>query len=171
MKENTKKLVVTALFAALIYIGTRYIQIPLVLGYLNVGDCFILLLSWSVGGVYGMFGAGLAAGLADVLSGLSVYAPVTIVIKAVMARVGCFGYVIVRKKSKLKKMIGYAVSGILAESIMVMGYFVFECCLYGAPMAIGALLGNVMQGMIAVVVGLTLIAFLEGTNIMKKIRK
>lgn len=171
MKENTRKLVVTALFAALIYIGTRYIQIPLALGYLNVGDCFILLLAWSVGGVYGMFGAGLAAGLADVLSGFSVYAPVTIVIKAMMALVGYWGYFIVRKKSRPKKMVGYAVSGILAESIMVMGYFAFECCLYGVPTAMGALIGNAMQGVIAVVVGLILIAFLEGANIMNKIRK
>lgn len=171
MKENTKKLVVTALFAALIYIGTRYIQIPLALGYLNVGDCFILLLAWSVGGVYGMFGAGFAAGLADVVSGFSVYAPATVIIKAVMALVGYAGYMLVRKKNRAQKMIGYAVSGILAESVMVAGYFVFECCLYGAPTATGALIGNVMQGVIAVVAGLILIAFLEGTNIMNKIRK
>ena len=87
MKGSTKKLVLTALFTALIYIGTRYIQIPLPLGYFNVGDCFILVLAWSVGGIYGMLGAGLAAGLADVLSGFSVYAPATVVIKALMALV------------------------------------------------------------------------------------
>lgn len=170
MKGSTKKLVFTALFTALIYIGTRYIQIPLPLGYFNVGDCFILVLAWSVGGIYGMLGAGLAAGLADVLSGFSVYAPATVVIKALMALVAYLGYLIVRKKSRPKKMIGYAVSGVIAELIMVAGYFAFESYLYGVPGATGAIVGNLMQGAVGVVVGLLLIAFLEGTNLVKKMR-
>ena len=169
MKGTTKKLVLTALFTALIFIGT-YIQIPLPLGYLNAGDCFILVLGWSVGGVYGMFGAALGAGLVDVLSGYAYYAPATVVIKALMALVAYLGYLIVRKKSRPKKMIGYAVSGVIAELIMVAGYFAFESYLYGVPGATGAIVGNLMQGAVGVVVGLLLIAFLEGTNLVKKMR-
>lgn len=170
MKGTTKKLVLTALFTALIFIGTQYIQVPLLNGYFNVGDCFILVLGWSVGGVYGMLGAALGAGLADVLSGYAMYAPATVVIKAVMALVAYLGYLIVRKKSRPKKMIGYAVSGVIAELVMVAGYFAFESYLYGVPTAMGSIVGNLLQGVVGVVAGLILIAFLEGTNLMKKIR-
>ena len=59
MKTETKKmrllkLVFAAMFAALICVATMVIQIPSPMnGYVNFGDCFILVAAWVLGPVYG----------------------------------------------------------------------------------------------------------------------
>ena len=42
-KFSTKKLVFTALFTAFIMIFTAFVRVPLPLGYVNLGDAFVLL--------------------------------------------------------------------------------------------------------------------------------
>mgnify|MGYP004671995547 CR=1 FL=1 len=45
---KVKKLVFSALMAALVYAATMMIQIPSPMnGYVNLGDCFVLLSGWS----------------------------------------------------------------------------------------------------------------------------
>ncbi len=170
-KRVTEKLIYSALFSCLIFIGTQFIKIPLVVGYLNVGDCFVLLSGWIIGGGWAILGAGIGAGLADILSGYVIYAPVTIVIKGVMAFLAYIGYKIVAKKKKPTLILGYTVSGVIAELIMATGYYLFEGALYGFATASVSLIGNLLQGAIAVIAGTTLIAALEKTGMVKKIRK
>ncbi|MBQ4629999.1 MAG: ECF transporter S component, partial [Clostridia bacterium] len=46
-KLKTQKIVISALFAALVCIATMIIRIPSPIGgYLNMGDCIILLAGW-----------------------------------------------------------------------------------------------------------------------------
>ena len=53
-KDKLLKICVTAMFAALICVATMLIQIPSPLnGYVNFGDCFILIAAWVLGPVYG----------------------------------------------------------------------------------------------------------------------
>ena len=45
--QKVKKLVLSALMAALVYVATSIIQIPSPMsGYVNLGDCFVLLSGW-----------------------------------------------------------------------------------------------------------------------------
>ena len=45
--QKVRKLVLSALMAALVYVATSIIQIPSpVNGYVNLGDCFVLLSGW-----------------------------------------------------------------------------------------------------------------------------
>ena len=48
--QKVRKLVLSALMAALVYVATSIIQIPSpVNGYVNLGDCFVLLSGWGLG--------------------------------------------------------------------------------------------------------------------------
>ena len=54
METKTKKLVTAALFAALACVATMIIKFPSPLkGYLNIGDCIVLLCGWMLSPVYG----------------------------------------------------------------------------------------------------------------------
>ena len=60
MNTKTKKLVMTALMAALTCIATMIIVIPSPLkGYINLGDCLVLTSGWILSPAYGFFAAGL----------------------------------------------------------------------------------------------------------------
>ena len=53
-KQQLVKLCTAAMFAALICVATMLIQIPSPLnGYVNFGDCFILVAAWVLGPVWG----------------------------------------------------------------------------------------------------------------------
>lgn len=81
-----RTLVLAALFAALACVATMVIQIPSPMnGYVNLGDCFVLLAGWVLGPVYGSLAAGIGSALADMFTGYMHYAPGTFLIKAVMA--------------------------------------------------------------------------------------
>ena len=51
---NIKKLVLAALMAALTYVATSIVQIPSPMqGYVNLGDCAVLMSAWVLGPLYG----------------------------------------------------------------------------------------------------------------------
>ncbi len=117
-----------------------------------------------------MFGAGIGAGLADLLSGYAIYMPVTVIIKAVMAFVAFLGYQLVANKRKSIVIVGYVISAIVVELIMAIGYFLFEGYLYGFATAGISMIGSLVQGVIAVVASISLIIILENIGVIKKIR-
>ena len=80
-------LVLAALFAALTYVATNIIRVPIPAtdGYINLGDCVVLLGAFLLGPVYGAAAGGIGSALADILSGYAVFAPGTFVIKALIA--------------------------------------------------------------------------------------
>ena len=81
-----RKLVMAALFAALCTVMTMVIQVPSPMqGYVNLGDCAVLLSAWVLGPLYGGAAAGTGSMLADILSGYAHYAPGTFLIKLAMA--------------------------------------------------------------------------------------
>ena len=54
-----RRLVLAALFAALCTVMTMVVQIPSPMqGYVNLGDCAVLLSAWVLGPVYGGAAAG-----------------------------------------------------------------------------------------------------------------
>ena len=107
---TTKKLVMTALMMALTMVATMFIRIPLPLGYVNLGDVFVLLSVFILGPVYGTIAAGVGSGLAD-LFGYITYAPGTLIIKSAMALVAWLIYKLLSKATG-KEMLGEIVGGI-----------------------------------------------------------
>lgn len=166
MNDKTKKIVITALMAALTCVATMIIKIPSPLnGYVNLGDCIVLVAGWMLSPAYGFLAAGLGSALADVFSGYMTYAPATFVIKGVMALVAFYGFTFLRKK--LGNLPSGIISGIAAELVMILGYFVFEGFLYGfIPSAVN-IPANSMQGALGVVIGVLLAKIFEKSKVLR----
>lgn len=153
---STFKIVVTALFAALICVATMLVQIPIPAtgGYANLGDGIILICAFLMSPVHAVCAAGLGSMLADVLAGYVSFAPGTLVIKAGVALIAALIYRRFGMKRKGKgSLISMIVAGIVAEAFMVLGYFFYESVLMGVGIAAaGAIPGNIGQGLVGVVV-------------------
>lgn len=167
-KDNLLKIVLTAVFAALVYVATSLIQIPIPAtgGYINLGDGIVLLGAFVLGPVYGAAAAGIGSALADILLGYAAYAPATLVIKATMAVAAALIYRTLKSRLKAASPIA-AVAG---EIIMVAGYFIYESILlhYGLGAA-AAIPGNCIQGVAGAVAGVLLFQALYAIPQIKKI--
>ena len=65
---NIKKLVLAALMAALTYVATSIVQIPSPMqGYVNLGDCIVLLSGWILGPWWGAAAGGIGSMLVDLI--------------------------------------------------------------------------------------------------------
>ena len=164
MNTRTKKIVMAALMAALACVATMIIKIPSPLkGYLNLGDCIVLVSGWMLSPTYGFLAAGLGSALADVFSGYVTYAPATFIIKGLMALIAFYGFKLLNKK--IGNLPSRIISGILAEIVMILGYFVFEGFLYGfIPSAVN-IPANGVQGIAGLIIGVILIKVFEKSKI------
>lgn len=164
MKTKTQKIVLSALLASLVCVATMLIKIPSPLkGYLNLGDCVVLLSGWVLSPVYGFLTAGIGSALADIFSGYIIYAPATFVIKGLMSVTAYFVFKLMSKKAK--NTISKIVSGTLAESLMVIGYFLFEGFIYGfIPSAVN-IPANAMQGVAGLILGILLVRIFEKSKL------
>ncbi len=148
-RSKIKKLVLTALFAALTYIATIVVQIPTpTKGYMNLGDCMVLLSAWFLGPLYGVLAGAIGSGLADVLTGYATYAPATVVIKGLMVIIALIGLNKNSDSLQPKKRFGLRVfDGVLAELFMAFGYFCYEAVIQGNGLsaAVG-IPSNLIQG-------------------------
>ena len=158
MKQNRhlRQLTLAALLAAFTTVATLLIQIPTpTKGYLNLGDCFVNISAWLLGGVYGTAAAGIGSALADVISGYFVYAPVTLVIKAFMALASFHIYQKLSEKHDTFR--ARIAAACIAEVIMIIGYAGFEAVMYQS--LITSLLGipsNLVQGIMGAASSITL---------------
>ena len=149
----TRKLVMSAMFCALTFLGTC-IAIPVpVAGNLNFGDGFLLVGAWTLGLPWGL-GAALGAMLSDLALGYTVvYIPATLVIKALMVMV----VVLLRRtleKTRLPRLWLRLIPFVLAELLMTGGYYLFESVFvldsFGAALA--NIPFNLLQGLFALLI-------------------
>ncbi|MBR0536371.1 MAG: ECF transporter S component [Clostridia bacterium] len=164
MKNKAQKIVVASLISALICVATMIIKIPTPLkGYVNAGDGFILVGASLLSPAYSFLSAAIGSALADVLSGYTTYAPATFLIKGLMGLVTTL--ILLKLKEKNCKFIMKLIPAILAEVIMVLGYFIFEGILYGfGPSAVN-IIPNVFQGIAGIIIGLSLMGIFEKKKI------
>lgn len=169
--EKTRRLVMTALFAALTTVATAAVAIPLpASGYGNLGDAVVLLGGYLLGGYLlggaaGAAAGGIGAALADVLLGAALYAPATLVIKALMAALAAALYRGLRRGSG-----ALLAAGIAAECLMAAGYWVYEGLFVVRSFAGAAvnLPGNLIQGAFAVPVSAALALALKRIPLVRR---
>ena len=164
--QKVRKLVLSALMAALVYVATSIIQIPSpVNGYVNLGDCFVLLSGWLLGPWWGAAAGGIGSMLADLLLGYGHYAPGTLIIKGAMSLVAALIF-----KAFGKNTVGALVSGVVAEIIMVAGYFGYAALLLGKGIGAAASIpGNLVQGTVGLVAGFLLLQVARRTHLEEKV--
>lgn len=166
------RLVYTALFTALTTVATLVIQVPSPMsGNVNLGDAMVLLSAWILGPVYGTAAAGIGSMLADLLSGYAYYAPGTLVIKCLMAFVAAQVFLVLKDKVKGKHF-AKVVSGLLAEIIMVVGYFGYAGLILGNGLSAAlSIPGNLVQGGFGIVVSTVVYLALSQVIKMPKLLK
>lgn len=138
MKRNV---ILAGVLAAMVCMATSFLHIPIVGGgYVHLGDTVIYLTAALLPTPYAVAAAAVGAGLADVLV-MPMWAPFTIVIKAVMAlaftaKKECF---LCRRN---------AVAPVLAGVIGVAGYYVAEVVILWASG--GVLVASAEEALLAV---------------------
>jgi len=155
MNRNLTNCVTAAMLAALTCIFTMVVKVPTIgtNGYVNIGDAVVLLSAWVLGNPYGALAAGIGSAMADLLSGYAAYVPGTFVIKFSMAFV-CYLVLKGSVKIGIPGKASYVLSGIVAELIMVFGYFLYEAGPLGYGMAAAASIpSNMIQGGTCLVLG------------------
>ena len=179
MKQNqTLKIVLIALFAALVCVATMLVPIPIPSsgGYANACDCVILMFAFLMGPVNAAFAAGIGSMLADLLLGYVSFAPGTLVIKACVALIagGIFNRC-GRGQATWRALGVQLIGGVAAEAFMVLGYFFYEAVLLGVGIgAAGGIAANIGQGAVGIVIAAVLTPLLshahEVRELMDKIR-
>lgn len=169
VSDKIRKLTLAAMFAALTCVATIVIQVPSPMnGYVNLGDVLVLMCGFVLGPVYGTAAAGIGSMLADVFTGYLHYAPGTLVIKAAMALVAYLLFAAFRNKS-VNVTVSTIISGLVAEVIMVLGYFGYACLLLGKGLAAASSIpGNIVQGVFAIVCSTIICTILSKVKIGSK---
>lgn len=153
--SKTKKLVITALFTALTLMATLVIKLPLpFVGYIHLGDGFVLLSALLLGPLFGTAAAGMGSALADVLGGYALYAPASLVIKSAMALACYFTYKAFAKIMK-NHVLAQTLAIVIAALVMPMGYFLFETILYGTAVAAVNILWNLIQASAGIILSIS----------------
>lgn len=166
-RDTTHRIVTAALLAALTCVATMLIKVPSPLkGYLNLGDGIVLLCGWFLSPGYGFFAAGIGSALADLYSGYVFYAPATFVIKGLMAVIAYHGFEWLNKR--MRNVPARVLAGVVAEIIMVLGYYLFEGIMYGFAAAAVNIPANAIQGVAGLILGITLSKVFQKINLFLK---
>ncbi|MGN0970614.1 MAG: ECF transporter S component [Aristaeellaceae bacterium] len=162
-KINVKQLTLCGVLAALVFVLTYFpkVPVPVTGGYVHLGDGAIFLAVLLLGPL-GIPAAAIGSGLADLIGGYMLYVIPTVIIKGLVALVAWKLY---RKGSWVSAVLAF----VLAEAVMVLGYFLFECFTSGVPAAAAAILPNVVQGVAGVVLGLICVAVTPRMEKMMKL--
>lgn len=115
-------------------------------GYVHLGDGAIFL-SVLLLGPLGIPAAAVGSMLSDLIGGYMVYVLPTFLIKGLVALVA---WKLCRKDQPLLALLSF----LLAEAVMVLGYFLLEWALYGVASAAAAIGPNVVQGIAGVLIGM-----------------
>ena len=154
---NLKKIVMTALFAALACVATMSIRIPTpgTGGYIHPGDAIVILSGVILGPVWGLLAAGIGSAMADLLGGYFIYVPITFAIKGIIAWIA--GIIYQRLGGISKSQYKAVILGGIADIVLVAGgYFICEIPLYGVSAAMASVPANLIQGLSGLFIALTL---------------
>lgn len=145
---SVKKLAQGGVMAALVFVLTYFPKVPIpgTSGYIHLGDGAIFLSAMLLGPL-SVAAAAIGSALSDLVGGYVIYVLPTLIIKGLMA-------LIVWKMFRAGKPLMQLTSFVLAEIVMVGGYFVVEWALYGLAAAAGSIAFNCIQGAAGVVLGM-----------------
>lgn len=151
-------LTVTALFVALTYVFTAFVNVRLPIaangGLIHLGNVPLFIGAMIFGKRTGAIAGGIGMGLFDLLSGWTLWAPFTLVV------VGLMGYTVGRltERPSHKSMKWYVIAIAAACVIKIVGYYIAEVVIYGNLIApITSIPGNLVQIGVAAVVTLVVI--------------
>ena len=161
-RKELKLMCISSVFAAIVFVVTAYLHIPTYNGYVHVGDAFIFLAACLLPMPYAIGVGATGAMLADVLTGYAIWAPGSIVIKALTAML--FSY-------KAKKIITTrnVLMLIPATAICAGGYYFYEVIIPGSFVgALAGIPGSLVQSVTSGVVFILLGIAMDKMNLKKR---
>ena len=167
-KVNRKVLnmVYAAVFAAMIFALTRFIQIPVPggAGYLHFGDAMIYIVESTLGGPWALLASALGAAIADLTSVFAVYAPISAIVKVLIA----LPFVLVNKKSeKILTPLTICLT-IPSGVITVLGYFLGDLIVNKAY-AVADIPMNIVQAVGSAIIFVVISAAFDAAKLKKKL--
>jgi uncharacterized membrane protein len=151
MRSNDKiiKLVTAALMAAMTCVVTLFLPIKIPNtnnGYIHPGDAFVLLSGIILGPLYGGLSAGIGSLMADLYAEAYLYAPATLIIKALAAIAAAYSYRKIRKRSVM-------MAGVFTGIVVTVGYFLYDLIISGTfGSALVSLPFNLIQNVMGIVI-------------------
>lgn len=180
----TLRLVTAALLIAFTCIATMIIQIPTTatMGYIHIGDTFVILSGIILGPVLGGFAAGLGSLLADALSGYAMFMIPTFIIKFTAALLCGLIYQKIKKRKPKQESLTFLFAGLTSEIIVIVGYFLnsivlamilnssisSETITAGISTGTLGLLPNTVQGTVGIVLAFALFPLLNKIPMIKE---
>lgn len=166
--ENSKKIrkmVTAGVFAAMIFVLTYFVKVPVASGYVHFGDALIYICAGIIGGPWAILAGAIGEGLADLVGGYAVYAPATIIVKALIA----LPFIFAAKNNDKLLNVKSALMTIPAGLITVGGYFIADLII-DKSYAIVDIPGNVIQAVGSAVIYIVLALAFDTAKITKKIK-
>lgn len=155
--EKVKLMCLSGIFTAVVYVFTAYLQIPSHNGYIHIGDGFIYLAACMLPLPYAASVGAIGALLADCLTGFAIWAPGSVIIKAVT---------VLFFSAKGSKIVSFRniLALLPAAAVCMGGYYLYESIITGnfvAPLAgiPGSITQSVAGSIVFVVFGLALDRF------------
>lgn len=145
-----KRIVFSALMAALTTVATMVIQIPSAFsGYIHLGDGMVMLSGMLLGPVAGAAAGGIGSMMADLLSGYALYAPATLIIKSLAAFSAGYLYRHLSGKERTGsfRIMPFLTAAVACSAVVTGGYFIFELAVYGWAAAISNVPFNLVQNL------------------------
>ncbi len=139
--QKTKRMVLTAVMTALVFIATYAIRmpVPFTQGYIHIGDSMIFIAVVVLGWRYGAFAAGVGSALADLLAGYPHWILPTLIIKTIMAIL--MGLAIDNTKKSKGAVVAFV--GIVAVAWALFSYYMKKIILTTSIANPNSLIGEV----------------------------
>ena len=119
---------ISGVFSALVFVVTAYLHIPTYNGYVHCGDGLIILAACILPMPYAVAVGAVGAALADLLTGFAIWAPGSMIIKALIATLfSCKAKKIVTSRNLIML--------IPAAVISALGYYLYEALITGSLIA------------------------------------
>lgn len=163
-KTRQRRLAYAGMLAAFVFAGTE-IHVSTAIGYVNLGDAVILIAAYLLG-PFAFFPAAIGSALGDLMAGYAQYIIPTFIIKGAMGAIA--GAILLSKEGKQIPIARRIIAAVLAEIIMVGGYFAFEALpfMYGPAAAAGSLIPNLIQAAAAIAIAIP-ITYVSGFQRIK----
>lgn len=169
MKQGVKdnkilKMILTALMIALTFVAGSVIKIPTLNGFIQVGDCMVLLGAVLLGKRRGALSGALGMAFVDIAAGYLIWAPFTFVIKGLMAYI----VAIILERANNMNYKTYIIAFVVGGFINVVGYFIGNAIIVGIIIgdvqgisqsviyALANVMGDTIQSTLGVVIALIL---------------
>lgn len=170
--EKIKILIMTGLMIAVVFVSGSIIKIPTLNGFMQPGDCMVLLSGVLLGRKYGTAAGAIGMALVDIFGGYLIWAPFTFVIKGLMA----FSVAVIIERFKNKTFKVYFVAFIIAGIIDLVGYFIANAIMGGVILGasngfVGSIAyaamhlpGDTAQVILGIVIALPLAKFINSAK-------